>query len=250
MNPQFTFLMCVNKLNAFVGEAVKSVLTQTDPDFRFIIVANNCNEDLWAYLNEFNDARIELFRTSIGQLSFNLNYGLNLAHPGYILRMDADDISLPDRLERTKLMLSEKGYPDLLAGGAYVINESDEDIGYVCYPCEDFELKASLWRTNKIIHPASCFKVESVLSLGGYCGGFMSEDYDLWLRAARTNGFTFCNVNVPFIKYRINPGQARGKKMAYAEVAGHLLREALVLNSCSLLLGCVIACMKKYLKGK
>jgi hypothetical protein len=78
----------------------------------------------------------------------------------------------------------------------------------------------------------------------------MSEDYDLWLRASRSKKFIFCTVDVPFIKYRINSGQARGKALGYAEVAGHLLREALLLNSLKMLLGSVLACLKKYAKGK
>ena len=94
MELNYTFLMCVHKLTPFVGEAVASVLGQTDPDFEFIIVANNCGEDLWCFLNEFDDRRIQLYRTRIGQLSFNLNYGLNLAKEGDILRIDADDIAL------------------------------------------------------------------------------------------------------------------------------------------------------------
>jgi glycosyltransferase involved in cell wall biosynthesis len=250
MKLDYTFLMCVNKLTPFLDDAVASVLGQTDPDFQFIIVANNCNDDLWCFLNKFDDPRIRLYRTNIGQLSFNLNYGLNLARQGYILRIDADDIALPNRLEVTKAKLFDYGYPDLLAGAAFMIDGSGREIGYISSPCEDAEMKASLWRTNKIIHPACAFKVESVLNLGGYCSGFMSEDYDLWLRASRSKSFTFCNIDVPFIKYRINPGQARGKALGYAEVAGHLLREALVLNSLKMLLGSALACFKKYAKGK
>ena len=117
MGLNYTFLMCVNKLTPFVGEAVESVLGQTDPGFEFIIVANNCNEDLWSFLKKIDDPRIKLYRTNIGQLSFNLNYGLNLAKEGYILRIDADDIALPDRLVSTKSALSDHDYPDLLGGG-------------------------------------------------------------------------------------------------------------------------------------
>ncbi len=249
MSLHYTFLMCVNKLTPFVGDAVISVLCQTDPEFDFIEVANNCEEDLWCFLNGFDDPRIKLYRTNIGQLSFNLNYGLNLAKKGYILRMDADDIALPNRLELTKSKLFDHGYPDLLGGGSFLIDESGTEIGYVGSSCEDADIKASFWWKNKIIHPACSFKVESVINLGGYCSGFMSEDYDLWLRASRSKAFTFCNVDVPFIKYRINPGQASGKSLAYAEVAGHLLREALMLNSLKMLLGSVLACFKKYIKG-
>jgi len=249
MELNYTFLMCVNKLTPYVGEAVASVLGQTDPEFDFIIVANNCDEDLWYFLNEFDDPRIKLYRTNIGQLSFNLNYGLNLAKEGYILRMDADDISLPDRLALTKSTLYENGYPDLLGGAAFVIDSSGNEIDYLASPCGDAKIKASFWWTNKIIHPACSFRLSSVMRLGGYCSGFMSEDYDLWLRASRSKDFSFCNVDVPFIKYRINPGQARGKSFGYAEVAGHLLREALMLNSFKLAFGSLIACFKKYVKG-
>lgn len=250
MKLHYTFLMCVNKLNPFVGDAVNSVLDQTDPDFDFIIVANNCNEDLWQFLTDFHDPRIKLYRTRIGQLSFNLNYGLNLAKEGYVLRMDADDIALPDRLKLTKSLLFDHGYPDLLGGTSILIDTSGKKIGYEGSLGKDVEIKASLWWKNTIIHSACCFKASSVIDLGGYCGGFMSEDYDLWLRACRSKTFTFYNVDVPFIKYRIHPGQVRSNSLAYAENAGYLLREALMLNSLKLFSGSLIACLKKYIKGR
>ena len=250
MEFHYTFLMCVNKLTPFVGDSVNSVLDQTDPDFDFIIVANNCNEDLWQFLNDFHDPRIKLYRTRIGQLSFNLNYGLNLAKEGYILRMDADDMALPDRLALTKSLLSDHGYPDVLGGTSILIDALGHILGCEGSGAGDAKIKASMWWKNRIIHPACAFKASSVIGLGGYCGGFMTEDYDLWLRACRSKTFTFCNVNVPFIKYRIHPDQARCKSLAYAEMAGHLLREALMLNSLKLFSGSLIACLKKYIKGR
>jgi hypothetical protein len=175
---------------------------------------------------------------------------LNLAKEGYILRADADDIALPDRLAQTKSLLLDHGYPDLLGGTSILIDTSGNKIGVEGSASKDADIKASFWWKNRVIHPACCFKASSVLGLGGYCSGFMSEDYDLWLRACRSKDFVFCNVDVPFIKYRINPGQARGKSLAYSEVAGHLLREALMLNSLKLFSGTILACLKKYIKGR
>lgn len=242
--------MCVNRLHDHLPHAIRSVLQQDDPDFIFFIIANNCDDALWLYLNGLIDHRIKIYRTHIGQLSFNLNFGLNLIENGYALRMDADDICLPDRLSLTKKYLEEKKWPDVMGGQALLINEEGVHIGSATVPTENEVIRRVLWRKCPMIHPTCALRVQSVLQLRGYLGGFMSEDYDLWLRASRNPKFIFSNIEQPLIKYRISTGQSRGDATGYAEVAGYMLREGLLGEGFRYFAASVLGVAKRYALAK
>ena len=82
----FSVLMCCNRDDGFLDEALQSVLKQTYEDFEFLIILNNCSDELYKKILNVDDPRIVVHRTKIGQLSFNLNYGINLASRAYIDR--------------------------------------------------------------------------------------------------------------------------------------------------------------------
>lgn len=247
----FSFLMCVNKQHGFLAAAIESVLNQSCKDFDFYIIANNCDDALWSFLEKYaEDTRVRLHRTLVGQLAFNLNYGLNLIGDGYALRMDADDIALPDRLENTKSTLRELGYPDVLGGAAILINERDEETGRVSPPISNSEIRRIIWKKCPFVHPSCAIKVESVLRLGGYLGGFMCEDYDLWIRASRNPKFNFANSTLPFIRYRIAANQTRGNVLAYSEIAGLMVREFLFGGRPLFLGASFLSIAKRYFRGR
>lgn len=247
---KYSFLMCVHKLQPFLDVAIDSVLSQSDPEFDFVIVANGSDDLLWEKLQSYTDPRIRLFRTSIAQLAFNLNFGLNIIGRGYALRMDADDVCLPKRLAITKKRLEEFGWPDVMGSQAELIDEQDLVIGRERRPGSNRQIRSQLWRTCPVIHPSCALRVESVFRLGGYLGGFMSEDYDLWIRASRAQDFVFRNAMDTLLQYRMNPNQARRNSLGYAEVSGHMLREALLGTGFKFLLGSALSAVKCGVLGR
>lgn len=240
-------LMCVNKKNSDLGDAISSILQQSMENFTFYIIANNCDDELWNYLNEFSDERIKLHRTNIGQLTFNLNYGINLIHADYVVRMDSDDISHSSRLDNTLKLIIDNDFPDMVAGSANIIDENGKIIGEKIIQNKDGQ--HTLWYKSPFIHPAVAIKRSTLISLGGYLGGFNSEDYDLWLRMSRLPDIRVIKTKDIFIDYRISPEQSRGSSLAYSEVAGHLLREALYMNSLKFFTGALIAILKRYFRA-
>lgn len=241
--------MCVDKFGSQLKSAIESVLNQEDGEFLFYIIANNCDDDLWEFLRQFQDPRIRLHRTLVGQLAFNLNYGLNLIRDGYALRMDADDVSLPGRLTVTRAALQQLNYPDVLAGAAILVDLEGRELGQVTPPLENSAIREQLWLSCPLVHPACAINVRAVLALRGYLGGFMSEDYDLWLRAARNPSFRFAGISNPVLQYRVGGDQARGHKLGYAEASAHLLREGLMGYGVKYFFGCLIGIMKRYLRA-
>ena len=245
---KFSFLMAINRDNQYLTRAIDSVLSQTDPDFKFYIVANNCNDELWDYLSSLKDARLVVHRTYIGQLAFSLNYGLSLIRCGYVLRMDADDISLPDRLEKTKLALAEHKFPEILAGSTILIDGADKEIGHTKPPLAHKDIVKAFWRRNPICHPATVYRAEAILKLRGYNAGFVSEDYELWLRAHRSGNLRFAGSETVFLKYRVHGDQARGNPLAYAEIVGFLMREFLLTSNFSYIFGAGLSAAKYFIR--
>lgn len=225
----FSFLMCVNQDQPFLDQAVESMITQDyKGDYEIIIVANNCLDALYDKLQAYfeKSKNIRLFRTSIGQLAFNLNYGFDQANGDYVVRMDADDVCFPDRLTRTAEMLRVHGYPDVLSGLAEQIDEDGLVIRRPRQTGNNKQISRLLPFSNPIVHPATAIKRESLLKVRGYLGGINCEDYDLWLRMDRV-GMAIVPADFVAIQYRINPYQVKGSRIAYADGVGLKLREAL-----------------------
>ncbi len=223
----FSVVLCVNKKIPFLADAINSILNQKySGSFELIVVANNCDDKLYEYLKEFNDSRVKLYRTKIGQLSFNLNYALNLACGEYIIRMDADDTSLPNRLEITEKFILEHN-PDVVGFLANYINED----GVVIGETNDYSqknIRNLLLIKNPFVHPTVAMKKDTLLLVGGYLGGRQSEDYDLWIRLAKLKNTCFMISPLKVLNYRVTAEQSRGNILPYCEVSSYFLREFLI----------------------
>lgn len=248
MSRFFTILMCVNRDDGFLDEAINSILNQTYQDFEFIIVANNCTDKLWNSLQNYNDNRIKCYRTNIGQLSFNLNYGLNISIGEYIVRMDADDISLSDRLENLNLQIDKNGKPDVIGTSVLFIDENSTILNKYTPPMKKFPQTIPF--KNIFVHPTVAIKRATLIEEKGYLGGFQSEDYDLWIRLLRNKKYHLCNVDIVTLKYRISVNQSRGSRLPYAESASYCLREFLLKPRLIWLLGFMISSLKVFILPK
>lgn len=244
----FSFLMCTHEDQPFLNDAIESMISQDfNDDYEIVIVANNCTDQLYNKLCAFlvRSEKIRLFRTSIGQLAFNLNYGFDQAKGDYVVRMDADDVCFPDRLTRTAEMLEVHGYPDVLAGLAEQIDENGVVIGRPGKARTEKQISRLLPFKNPIVHPASAIKRNSLLKARGYLGGVNCEDRDLWLRMDRA-GMRLVVADFPAIQYRINPYQVKGSRIAYADGVGLTLREALFRGSPRFFIGAFTSFVKFY----
>lgn len=236
-----SFILCVNRDNPWFSEALESVLAQDDADFEFLIAANDCDDALWEKLNSYaaRDRRIRLFRTGIGQLAFNLNLLVNEAAGDYVVRMDADDVSLPRRLGALKRKLVLQPV-DILGSAVLLIDDAGETIGRMDFPETGEGIARALPRRSVFCHPAVAIRRQFLLDMKGYLGGVASEDTDLWLRANR-GGASMANLPDALLKYRIHGRQSIMSSTGYAEVAAHWLRELLLAPSWGRLHGLVVA---------
>jgi glycosyltransferase involved in cell wall biosynthesis len=111
--------MSVHNGAEFLSEAVESILSQTYADFDFIIVDDASVDDSTQILADYAvaDKRISLLRNESKRgLAASLNLALEVAAP-LVVRMDADDISLPGRLTLQKKLMDEHPEVAVLGGG-------------------------------------------------------------------------------------------------------------------------------------
>ena len=241
--------MCVHQSQPYLDQAIRSMLDQDyEAPYEIIIVANNCSDDLYAELEASCERfdNIRLYRTLIGQLAFNLNYGIDRANGEYIVRMDSDDVCRFDRLKNTAHSLEMNGWPDLLGALAQPINERGVAVGKPGVPLNSKQVRRALYYKNPIVHPATAIRKESLLKARGYLGGINCEDRDLWMRMDRI-GMRLLVEDFVAINYRINPFQVKGSRIAYADNAGLLLREGLYRGSAPYFFGSVYASLKFFL---
>lgn len=237
-------LFCVNKETPYLKAAIDSILTQTHADFEFLIAANACEDSLVEKLKELTvgDSRVRLIRTNIGYLGFNLNYLADIARGEYLFRMDADDVSLPNRFARLAGAIAQTR-PDVIGSWAVFIDEADKEIGRFEPPTGHEAIVKRLIYSTVICHPTAAIKREFLIGLRGYSGGLVSEDYDLWLRAIRAGG-RLQNLPEHLLRYRMHSSQSSGRPLGYAEAAGQWLRELLIAPSLYNLQGFVVATAK------
>ena len=122
--PIVTVLLPVYNGERYLREAVESILTQTLESFELLIVDDGSTDGTAAICRSFTDARVRVHRYEENAgVIFALNAGIDLITTKYVARMDADDISLPDRLARQVAFLEAR--PGIAACGCWLVELVD-----------------------------------------------------------------------------------------------------------------------------
>lgn len=184
--PLVSVLMPVYNGARYLREAVDSILDQTYLDFEFIIVDDGSVDDTAAILDSYDDTRIVRLRneTNLGIVPA-LNRGLSVVRGEYIARMDADDISLPQRLERQIAYMI--AHPEVGVVGTWIrlVDVRGQVTGEWTFPVTHGLLRWMLCFGSCLAHPSVMLRASVATSIGGYDESFAnSEDRDLWLRAS------------------------------------------------------------------
>ena len=218
-----SIVLCTNRIDAQFYRAIESLLKQNFDSFEIIIVLNGDAGDLLdSIIDGFSmHPRIKVISSDISYLNHSLNLGVEHAVGKYIARMDADDISYPNRLSVQFDFLENN--PEIAVCGSWftLIDSKDAPFETVKLPTDDAAIRRAAFSRNPMCHPTVMFRREAVAKAGGYLGGLYAEDYDLWLRLMNTDGIRFANIPEVLLGYRAVPGGvARRSALAYASVAG------------------------------
>ena len=195
-----------NESEDYIRSSVSSILRQTLHDLELIIVIDNPkNEAAVTAVNAFasEDSRVKILRNerNLG-LVRSLNKAITAARGEILARMDADDISMPQRLENQLAFMEHEQFDIVGAVTQYIDENGIPVAGGHTYKTEE-QLKRLLQFENGLCHPTWMVRREVYEQLNGYRDIDSCEDYDFLLRALE-KGYRLGMVDEVLLYYRYN----------------------------------------------
>jgi len=188
-----------------ISQSIDSILTQSYRHFELIVVVDNPTYTIAIdLLSEYAklDSRVKIIvnKENIG-LAMSMNVAAEVASGEYMLRMDADDICMPDRFQMQYDIINGSKY-DLVCGNYDFIDENGEALQQKASVYTDKQISVLLPYRNIIHHPTVIMRAETFRRMGGYRNYKCAQDYDLWLRMKKA-GCNFHMMPEKLIKYRV-----------------------------------------------
>ena len=186
MPPKVSVVMAVWNGERYLGESIDSILNQTFHDFEFIIIDDGSFDATPNILARYeqHDPRIIIhrFKHNLG-LSTALNFGIKKVRGEYIARMDADDISKPERFQEQVSYMD--AHPDVGICGGWVKLIGDSKNTVWKFPTEHSSIHAQLFFANSLAHPTIMMRASTIKKhdLKYDSSIRYAQDYELWSRA-------------------------------------------------------------------
>lgn len=210
----------------WLRKAAESMLSQSLRPFQFVLVEDGpLTEGLYAVIEDLSKNSEVLF--DIVQIPVNgglgpaLNEGLRHCRYELVARMDADDISLPDRCEKQVKYFAEHPSCDALSGTLIEFEGRVSDNFSECtrksVPLSPEEVRKYAPMRNPMNHPCVMFRKSSVEKAGGYRHVPLFEDYDLWLRMIFDCGMELANLSDELLLMRTDGMYERRGGVKYAK---------------------------------
>ena len=204
--PTVSVVMSIYRDRPFVAQAVQSILDQTFDDFELIVVDDGSDDGSYDVVAGFSDPRLRIIRQTNRGLVGALNTGVRVARAPLIARQDADDVSLPNRLEREVAYMSAR--PRCTVVGTffrYVDERTLEPTGTtITSVTKHLDIVRCMYFDNPIGHGTALVRRAAILEIGGYSDAFgPNEDYDLWRRLVAAGGRMGIIPEVHYL-YRVN----------------------------------------------
>jgi glycosyltransferase involved in cell wall biosynthesis len=185
---------------------VASALAQTVQDLEIVIVNDGSRDDTLAVARSLSDPRIHVVDQPNGGAAAARNTGLQAASGRYVALLDADDLWLPDKLERQLRVLETELEVQAVQCGAYFVNDAMEVISV--QPCTDtgrsFE-ETLLFRNLPAFLSALVVRRDRILEVGGFDTDLeILEEWDMAIKMSR-----YCamrSVCDPLVLYRVHAG--------------------------------------------
>lgn len=205
--PIVSVILSVFNADIYLAESIESILSQSFVDFEFIIINDGSTDNSLAIIEEYQqkDQRIILINRKNKGLIHSLNEGIERSTGKYILRMDADDISHPDRIS-IQVEFMDK-HPSVVICGSWV-EHFDGESRIIKYPISDNEIKEYFIFQSPFAHPAVIMKSETFHRKNGvrYNEKYQhAEDYKLWFDLMPYG--KFANIPQCLLRYRVSSNQ-------------------------------------------
>lgn len=236
--PEVSVAMPVFNAAATVREAIESIRAQTLENWELVIVDDGSTDGTEDLLRDFahEDDRIRVLHRAHRGIVAAANEAILEARCDLVARMDADDVSLPERL--AEQVAVARARPDVAVVGCLIecFPRDTMTDGMARYESwlnelvEAEDIAREIFVESPLVNPSVLMRREVVRSLGGYREGPFPEDYDLWLRL---HGSGHRMVKVPKVLYRWRDSSDRMTRRdpRYSRSAFRRLKVAHVVDS-------------------
>ena len=204
-NPLVSVLMPVYNGEQFLHEAIESILQQTYLNFELLIINDGSTDSSERIILSYPDTRIKYVKNESNiKLIATLNKGFALAQGKYIVRMDADDYSVKERLQKQVAFMEAN--PEVTLAGSWFETIGDEPSRVVKYESDVTFIRFKMLYQTQFCHPSVILRKSvtdqmPVLFDRDY---IHAEDYELFSRIAYA--FRVSNLPEVLLKYRTHSG--------------------------------------------
>lgn len=201
--PTISVVMPIYNGEKNLRKAIESILHQSFKNFEFIIVNDGSVDETEEITKSYDDSRVVYIKNNANLgLAKSFNIGIKAARGQFLARMDADDISAPDRFKKQLSFL--KNHPDIdIVGSSVIIVDKDGNrLKKINRPLYHMDIKWQSLFSTPIFHPTVMARV-NILKNNLYDESLSnSEDYELWSRLLFKTDTHFANIREPLLFYR------------------------------------------------
>lgn len=203
---KISVLMPVYNSENYLKDSIESILNQSFTDFEFIIIDDASKDKSWEIIKEYEKKNKNIVALqnilNIGTTK-SLNKGLSIAKGKYVVRMDADDWSYPDRLKK-QYNYMEKNLDVGVSGGTIEICDKNlTTLNVREYPLTDIAIRKIIFRFSPFAHSATIWNRKMMKGTGGYNENIpVSQDCELYFNVGKSSRFG--NLRDKLIKLRMH----------------------------------------------
>ena len=227
--PTVSVILPVYNPGKYLAPAVGSIIDQSYQDWELICINDGSTDQSRETLEWFagQDKRIRVYHQDNAGIVAAANRGCELARADLICRMDADDISMPNRLQhQVEYMQSHPEYAAV--GGSILEMDTDsEPLGLQTLPGDHDTIVARLLRRETgLFNPACIMRADAFRKIGGFRQKYLwIEDHDLWLRMSQVGRLG--NTDELVLCYRLHPSSCTwSMAQLRSDLMSELMREA------------------------
>lgn len=230
MAPSISIVMPFRNAVATLPEALVSVLAQDFGDWELLAVDDHSSDGSADVVRKLagGDSRVRLFANEgpPGVVGASVTAG-RAAAGEWLARMDADDVSHPQRLSRQRTLARERPELDVIGCRVEILSPLGDGmvrhVDWVNGRMEPAEIANARFIENPMVHPSSLMRKAAVEAAGGYLEVAWAEDHDLFLRMLE-RGSVFGKVPEALLKWRDSPGRLTRSDPRYGDACRHRMR--------------------------
>ena len=207
LTPLVSVITPVYNREKYLVRCIESILEQTYSNFEFIIIDDKSSDNTLEIIKNYQltDSRIKILENdkNLGA-TLSFNRGLDICQGKYVARMDSDDISLSDRLEKQVEIFESWNDLEVLGAGAILIDHNENEIGRRQFPSDFNKIKNILKTGVPVFDPSVMMCTSTLKEINGFDNRLApADDYHLWLTLFKQKKI-ISNIDNYLIKYRLH----------------------------------------------